>query len=42
MPTATISGFAKGDVITVGLIVTNLSWNGANLKLLKAARPSVR
>jgi len=34
MPTATISGLVKGDVITVGLIVTNLSWNGATLKLL--------
>ena len=34
MPTATISGFAKGDVITVGLIITNLTWNGTKLTLL--------
>ncbi|MDQ2739411.1 MAG: hypothetical protein M3Y35_12535, partial [Actinomycetota bacterium] len=34
MPTATISGFAKGDVITVGLTVTNVTWNGAKLTLL--------
>jgi hypothetical protein len=34
MPTAVITGFVKGDVITVGLIVTNLTWNGASLVLL--------
>ena len=34
MPTGVISGFTKGDVIVVGLLVTNLSWNGAKLTLL--------
>jgi hypothetical protein len=39
MPTGTITGFAKGDTITVGFIVTNLTWNGARLTLLNGATP---
>ena len=37
LPTAMISGFGKGDVITVGLTVTNVIWNGASLTLLDGA-----